>query len=239
MTSRSLHKLHADLVPGDIPGGSRDPAFVPGNVFPPVLLHLFCVACFQQPALLVADAHSHASHLDLIAGIDQGVADRAAPSTFPEDTPDWKKLASELSESEKEESDQQLILTYLAFYRLLERALLRAGWYGWVRHIDQEFDPGSSEELGDSVAHLLDLRNDEEPRPVQAQNRLQWESDGAFSRNLWLADMLQQTTMQLSYRYDFAETPGCDAPQVMSCLFVVEAWLQLVAGDEPITTGWL
>jgi hypothetical protein len=147
-----------------------------------------------------------------IAAFDQGFAAREVPSTFSEDPPDWKKLASELSESDKEESDQQLILTYLAFYRLLERALVRAGfvrspgarkqvrpdWYGWARHIDQEFDPGSSDELDDSVDYLLGLRDDEEPRPVRTQNRLQWESASAFSDNLWLADMLQQTTMQLS-----------------------------------------
>jgi hypothetical protein len=108
------------------------------------------------------------------------------------------------------------------------RKQVRPDWYGWARHINQKFDPGCSDELDDSVDYLLGLRDDEEPRPVRTQNRLQWESASAFSHNLWLADMLQQTTMQLSYRYNFTETPSCDAPQVMACLFVAEAWLQLV-----------
>jgi hypothetical protein len=147
-----------------------------------------------------------------------------------------------MSQSDKDESDLQLILTYLTYYRLLEMALLRAGfvrspgarkqvqpdWYGWVRHIDQEFDPDSSDELRDSVDYLMGLRDDEEPRPMRTQNRLQWESASAFSHNLWLADMLQQTTMQLTYRYNFTETPGCEAAQVMASLFGVDAWLELL-----------
>jgi hypothetical protein len=44
--------------------------------------------------------------------------------------------------------------------------------------------------------------------------------------------MLQQTTMQLTHRDNVADVPGCDTPQVMACLFVGEAWLQLVPG------GW-
>jgi hypothetical protein len=176
------------------------------------------------------------------AAYDQGFPAVGAPSSLPEDPPAWKKLASEMSQSDKDEADEGLILTYLTYYRLLEMALLQAGfvrspgarkqvqpdWYGWVRHIDKEFDPDSSDELGDSVDYLMGLRDDEEPRPVRTQNRLQWESASAFSQNLWLADMLQQTTMQLTYRYNLPETPGCDAPQVMASLFVVEAWLQLV-----------
>jgi hypothetical protein len=179
-----------------------------------------------------------------IAAYDRGSAARGAPSSLPEDPPAWKKLASEMSQSERDEADDDLILTYLAYYRLLERALVQAGfatraasykqprpdWYRWVRHIDQDFDPGASEELEDSVDYLLGLRDDDEPRPVRAQNRLQWESGSAFSHNLWLTDMLQQTTMQLTYGYNFAETPGCDTPQVMACLFVAQAWLQLVPG---------
>ena len=170
-------------------------------------------------------------------------ASKVTPA-LPEEPPAWKVLASKMSQDERHEADENLILTYLACYLLLERALLRAGfvrapgvskqvrpdWYGWVRHIDKEFYPDSAEELGASVAHLLGLRDDEEPRPVRVQNRLQWESGSAFSRNLWLTDMLQQTTMQLTYRYNFEDVAGCDAPQVMACLFVAEAWLQLVPG---------
>jgi hypothetical protein len=100
--------------------------------------------------------------------------------------------------------DTGLILIYLTYYCLLEGALVRAGfvrspgarkqvrpdWYGWARHIDQEFDPGSSDELDDSVDYLLGLRDDDEARPVRAQNRLQWQTGSTFSDNLWLADML-------------------------------------------------
>jgi hypothetical protein len=177
-----------------------------------------------------------------LAAFGQGYNAREFPSPIPEDPPAWIKLVAELSQSEREEGDEELILTYLTFYRLLEQALVQAGfvraasgnkqarpdWYGWARHIDKKFDPDSSDELGDGVAYLLGLRDDEEPLPVRTQNRLQWQTGTFFSDNLWLTDMLQQTRMQLTYRYNFAKTPGCDTAQVMAALFVVQAWLQLV-----------
>ena len=140
--------------------------------------------------------------------------------------------------------DEQLILTYLAYHRLLEQALVRAGfvmalsihkqprpdWYRWARHIEKQFDPLSSEELGMAVAHLLDLRDDMETLPGRMQNRLTWESDSRFSDNLWLAEMLQRTSSLLIHRYNFAETPGCDTPQVMAALFVAAGLAAARAG---------
>ncbi len=180
-----------------------------------------------------------------ITASGQGYDARKLTPALPEKPPARKVPASEMPRSDRDEADEDLILTYLTFYRLLERALVRGGfvmaasvnkqarpdWYGWARHIEKKFDPDSAEEVRGAVAYLLGLQDDEEPRPVRTQNRLQWQTGCPFSDNLWLADMLQQTTMQLTYRYNFAETPGCDTPQVMAALFVAEEWLQLVRGE--------
>jgi hypothetical protein len=134
--------------------------------------------------------------------------------------------------------------SYLACYRLLEWALVRAGfvsafsshkqprpdWYRWARHIEKQFDPASDHVLEQSVAHLLYMRDDMDALPGRRQNRLTWESASPYSDILWLTEMLQETSLRLTHRYNFADTPGCDAPQVMAALFVVQAWLELVPG---------
>ena len=144
----------------------------------------------------------------------------------------------------EDELDEELNLTYLACDRLLEQTLVRAGfvrvissykqaqpdWYRWVRHIEKRFDPGSAVELQAAVDHLLSLRDDMDALPGRLQNRLTWESASPFSDNLWLAEMLQQTRLQLTHRYNIPATPGCDAAQVMAALFVAQEWLQLVPG---------
>ncbi len=173
---------------------------------------------------------------------EMGYEPRAGLAPFPEDPWIGRKRTRELDPVTLEKVDEHLILTYLTCHRLLEQALVRAGfvmalssnkqprpdWYRWARHIEKQFDPMSSEELGMSVAHLLDLRDQMETLPGRMQNRLTWESASTFSDNLWLAEMLQRTGSRLIHRYNFAKTPGCDTPQVMAALFVVQKWLQLV-----------
>jgi hypothetical protein len=104
----------------------------------------------------------------------------------------------------------------------------RPDWYRWARHIEKQFDPLSSEELDMSVGHLLNLRDRMDTLPGRLQNSIPWESASSFSDNLWLAEMLQQTDLRLTQRYNFPDIPACDTPQVMAALLVVEAWLQLV-----------
>jgi hypothetical protein len=178
------------------------------------------------------------------AAFEMGGGAWEASSSFPGTGGDWRKRIPKPDPVALQELDEQIILTYLTYHRLLEQALVRAGfvmalssnkqprpdWYGWARHIEKQFDPLSSEELGMAVAHLLDLRDDMEALPGRMQNRLTWESVSPFSDNLWLAEMLQRTSLRLTHRYNLAETPSCDTPQVMAALFVVEAWLQLVPG---------
>lgn len=179
------------------------------------------------------------------AAFEMGYEAWDASSPFLETPGSWRKHIPKPDPVALQEMDEQLILTYLAYHRLLEQALVRAGfvmalsihkqprpdWYRWARHIEKQFDPLSSEELGMAVAHLLDLRDDMETLPGRMQNRLTWESDSRFSDNLWLAEMLQRTSSLLIHRYNFAETPGCDTPQVMAALFVAQAWLPLVPGQ--------
>ena len=69
-----------------------------------------------------------------------------------------------------------------------------------------------------------------EQLPGRRQNRIQWESASPYSDVLWLTELLQQTGLRLTHRYNFAGTPGCDTLQVMAALFVVQAWLQLAVG---------
>lgn len=177
-----------------------------------------------------------------IAPFEIGYEAREVPSPFPGVPEAGREQGSQPKYIPEDEPDTNLILTYLAFHQLLERTLVRAGfvmpsssnkqprpdWYRWARHIEKQFDPLSSEELEMSVDFLLDLRDDMDALPGRMQNRLTWESASRFSDNLWLAEMLQRTGSRLIHRYNFAETPGCDTPQVMAALFVVEAWLQLV-----------
>ncbi len=179
------------------------------------------------------------------ANLDRGYETGAAQFPIPGDPRGGRKHASVPKQVSEEEQDQHLILTYLTCLRLLEHALVRAGfvmalssykqarpdWYGWARHIEKQFVPASDDVLQMSVDHLLDLRDDMEALPGRMQNRITWESASRFSDNLWLAEMLQRTGSQLTHRYNFAETPGCDTPQVMAALMVVEAWLQLVQGQ--------
>jgi hypothetical protein len=176
------------------------------------------------------------------AAFERGGEAWEVSSSFPVAPGDWRKRIPKPDPIVLQELDEQLILTYLTYHRLLEQALVRAGfvmalssnkrprpdWYSWARHIEKQFDPLSSEEVGMSVAHLLDLRDDMEALPGRMQNRLTWESDSRFSDNLWLAEMIQRTSSLLTHRYNFAEAPGCDTPQLMAALFVVEAWLPLV-----------
>jgi hypothetical protein len=63
-----------------------------------------------------------------IAAFEMEYEARETPSPFPGDPPAWKKLASAMCQSDREEADEQLILSYLAYYHLLERALVRAGF---------------------------------------------------------------------------------------------------------------
>lgn len=177
------------------------------------------------------------------AAIEMGGVAWEASSPFPGTPGDWRKRIPKPDPVALDEVDQHLILTYLTCHRLLEQTLVRTGfvmalssnkqprpdWYSWARHIEKQFDPLFSEELGMSVAHLLDLRDDMEALPGRMQNRITWVSDSRFSDNLWLAEMLQRTSLRLTHRYNFVDTPGCDTPQVMAALFVVEAWLQLVS----------
>ena len=166
------------------------------------------------------------------------------PSPFPGHPGKGRKHASAADRIAQEEADADLILTYLAFYRHLEQALVRAGfvrvisshnqprpdWYRWAMHIEKQFDPASDDVLHQSVDHLLLLRDDMEALPGRWQNRLQWESASPYSDILWLTEMLQETSLRLTQRYNFADTPGCDAGQVMAALFVVQAWLELISG---------
>jgi len=165
-------------------------------------------------------------------------------SPFQGDPGVARKRTPQLDPGESEELATDLILTYLAYHRLLEQALVRAGfvmalssnkqprpdWYRWVRHIEKQFDPDSDDVLQMSVDYLLDLRDDMETLPGRLQNRIQWESASPFSDTLWLTEILQQTERRLTHRYNVAATPGCDTPQVMAALFVVQAWLPLVPG---------
>jgi hypothetical protein len=66
--------------------------------------------------------------------------------------------------------------------------------------------------------------------PGRLQNRLHWESASPYSDVLWLTEMLQHTSFQLTHRYNLVEMPGCAAPQVMAALFVAQAWPELVSG---------
>ena len=166
------------------------------------------------------------------------------PARFPGDPGVARKRTPQPDPCASAEMDTDLILTYLACHRLLEQALVRAGfvmalssnkqprpdWYRWTRHIEKQFDPASDEVLQMSVDYLLDLRDDKETLPGRLQNRIQWESASPFSDTLWLTEILQQTELRLTHRYNVAAAPGCDTPQVMAALFVVQAWLPLVPG---------
>jgi hypothetical protein len=55
------------------------------------------------------------------------------------------------------------------------------------------------------------------------QNYIQWDSAAPFSDILWLADVLQQTALQLTCRYNVAKVASFDTPGVMAALFVVQA----------------
>jgi hypothetical protein len=189
-------------------------------------------------------SRSTGSHSDPDVALDRGTEAWEAAAPFPGSSVAGRKYASVPKQFSSEEMDEHLILSYLAMYRLLERSLVQAGfttttasykrprpdWYRWARHIEKGFNPGSSEELEASVEHLVSLRDEMEQLPGRRQNRIQWESASSYSDILWLTEMLQQTNLQLTHRYNLAETPGCDTAQVMAALLVVGAWLQLVPG---------
>jgi len=180
-----------------------------------------------------------------IAEFEREVEAGQVPSPSPRDPGTRRRRASSPEQVGEEEMDEPLILTYLAFYHLLERLLVQAGfsgstaaykqprpdWYRWARRIEKEFDPASSEELRDAVEYLLSLRDEMEELPGRLQNRIQWESVSPYSDVLWLTEMLQHTSVQLTHRYNLVEMPGCSTPQVMAALFVVQAWLELVSGE--------
>jgi hypothetical protein len=178
------------------------------------------------------------------AAFDSSCEYGEASSVFPGDPRAGRKHVAGPEPDIEDELDEELNLTYLACDRLFELALVRAGfvqvvssykqaqpdWYRWARHIEKQFDPGSAVELEAAVDHLLSLREDMESLPGRLQNRLTWESASPFSDNLCLAEMLQQTRLQLTHHYNIPATPGCDSAQVMAALFVAQEWLQLVPG---------
>jgi hypothetical protein len=137
--------------------------------------------------------------------------------------------------------DEELILTYLTEYHALGQALMQAGfvrvgrtpgnaqpdWAGFARHIEQHFDPDSSEPLQGAVAYLLYQKDNLERRTERLQHSQPWETYSPHSDVIWLSEMLQQTHNRLIHGINFLGKPGCDSTQVMAALFIVEAWAHI------------
>lgn len=137
-----------------------------------------------------------------------------------------------------QDSDEELVLTFLTHYQALEQALLRAGfiragrtpgssqadWVRFARHIEKRFNPKSSEALHTAVTHLLwedknmDLRNERLERYSPLE-----QSDPQHDI-VWIAELLQHTRNKLAYGLNFPQGPGCDTSQILAALFVVEDW---------------
>jgi len=129
----------------------------------------------------------------------------------------------------KGDFDAEMVLDFLAAYHALEQALVRAGftragrrsgnpqpdWGGFVRHIEEKFDPESSPELMGAVCTLLG-------QPLARE--LRRELPSPVSDVLWLAERVQEIRDRLLLRINFAGKPWGDDTIVVAAWYVVRAW---------------
>jgi len=148
------------------------------------------------------------------------------------------------------EYDEELALTFLSYYLALEQALVRAGftraghtpgtaqadWARFARHIEAQFDPGSSPELEGSVAFLLADENNLERRNKRLEKSSPWENADANNDIVWISELVQQTGKMLAYGLNLPGRSGFDLSLVSAVFFIVQAWSHLDPQVESLLT---
>jgi len=143
--------------------------------------------------------------------------------------------------SREDDFDWDLALTFLTDCRMLEGALVRAGfaradrgpgnpqpdWKGFARHIADKFDPHASPELMGAACTLLADPQDPGFFRTRRTERSLWEPSSPERNTAWLAEVVQQIRDQLLLQLNFPPGPAYDDTSLAAALILVDSWARL------------